>query len=77
MAYDVIILGGGPGGYYAAEQCGGAGLKTLSIEGRAYGGTCLNEGCIPTKTLLYSAKIYNYGKTGSHYGVYCDNPSVK
>ena len=44
MAYDVIILGGGPGGYYAAEQCGHAGLKTLSIEGRAYGGTCLNEG---------------------------------
>ena len=55
--YDLIILGGGPAGYNAAERAGHAGLKTLVIEERALGGVCLNEGCIPTKTLLYSAKI--------------------
>ena len=58
--YDLIILGGGPAGYNAAERAGTAGLKTLVIEERALGGVCLNEGCIPTKTLLYSAKIYDY-----------------
>ncbi len=67
--YDLIILGGGPGGYNAAERAGHAGLKTLVIEERALGGVCLNEGCIPTKTLLYSAKIYDYAKHGKDYGV--------
>lgn len=67
--YDLIILGGGPAGYNAAERAGHAGLKTLLIEERALGGVCLNEGCIPTKTLLYSAKIYDYAKHGKDYGV--------
>ena len=67
--YDLIILGGGPAGYNAAERAGHAGLKTLVIEERALGGVCLNEGCIPTKTLLYSAKIYDYAKHASDYGV--------
>ena len=67
--YDLIILGGGPAGYNAAERAGSAGLKTLVIEERALGGVCLNEGCIPTKTLLYSAKIYDYAKHGKDYGV--------
>jgi len=67
--YDLIILGGGPAGYNAAERAGAAGLKTLVIEERALGGVCLNEGCIPTKTLLYSAKIYDYAKHGADYGV--------
>ena len=58
--YDLIILGGGPAGYNAAERAAHGGLKTLVIEKRALGGVCLNEGCIPTKTLLYSAKIYDY-----------------
>ena len=53
--YDMVIIGGGPAGYLAGERAGHAGLKTLCIEGRALGGVCLNEGCIPTKTLLYSA----------------------
>ncbi|MBE6537553.1 MAG: dihydrolipoyl dehydrogenase [Ruminococcaceae bacterium] len=69
MMYDLIILGGGPAGYNAAERAGAAGLKTLVIEERALGGVCLNEGCIPTKTLLYSAKIYDYAKHGADYGV--------
>ena len=67
--YDLIILGGGPAGYNAAERAGAAGLKTLVIEERALGGVCLNEGCIPTKTLLYSAKIYDYAKHSQDYGV--------
>ena len=67
--YDLIILGGGPAGYNAAERAGHAKLKTLVIEERALGGVCLNEGCIPTKTLLYSAKIYDYAKHSADYGV--------
>jgi len=69
MIYDLIILGGGPAGYNAAERAAHGGLKTCVIEGRALGGVCLNEGCIPTKTLLYSAKIYDYAKHGEQYGV--------
>ena len=67
--YDLIILGGGPAGYNAAERAGQAGLKTLVIEKRALGGVCLNEGCIPSKALLYSAKVYDYTKHASQYGV--------
>ena len=54
----ICIIGGGPGGYLAAERAAHKGLKTLLFEKRALGGVCLNEGCIPTKTLLYSAKIF-------------------
>ncbi len=74
--YDLIILGGGPAGYNAAERAGHAGLKTLVIEERALGGVCLNEGCIPTKTLLYSAKIYDYAKHGEDYGVKFSSASI-
>ena len=74
--YDLIILGGGPAGYNAAERAGSAGLKTLVIEERALGGVCLNEGCIPTKTLLYSAKIYDYAKHGADYGVTFGDASI-
>ena len=74
--YDLIILGGGPAGYNAAERAGHAGLKTLVIEERALGGVCLNEGCIPTKTLLYSAKIYDYAKHSEDYGVKFGSASI-
>ena len=74
--YDLIILGGGPAGYNAAEHAGHAKLKTLVIEERALGGVCLNEGCIPTKTLLYSAKIYDYAKHSQDYGVKFDGASI-
>ncbi len=67
--YDLIIIGGGPAGYNAAERAAESGFETLLFEERALGGVCLNEGCIPTKTLLYSAKIYDYSKHGKDYGV--------
>lgn len=67
--FDIIIIGGGPGGYNAAERAAHGGLKTALFEERALGGVCLNEGCIPTKTLLYSAKILDYAKHGEKYGV--------
>ncbi len=67
--FDLIVLGGGPAGYNAAEKAAAAGLKTLVIEKRALGGVCLNEGCIPSKALLYSAKIYDYCNHGDKYGV--------
>lgn len=73
--YDLAIIGGGPGGYVAAERAGAAGLKTVLFERRSLGGVCLNEGCIPTKTLLYSAKVYNYAVNGDHYGVYAKGPN--
>ncbi len=70
MVYDVLVIGGGPAGYHAAERAGHKGLSVALFEGRALGGVCLNEGCIPTKTLLYSAKIYDYAKGGGEkYGV--------
>ena len=75
--YDLAIIGGGPGGYVAAERAGAAGLKVVLFEKKALGGVCLNEGCIPTKTLLYGAKVYNYALTGDHYGVYVQNPAFK
>ena len=67
--FDLIILGGGPAGYNAALRASQGGLKTVLIEKRALGGVCLNEGCIPSKALLYSAKIYDYTKHGDKYGV--------
>jgi dihydrolipoamide dehydrogenase len=75
--FDLIILGGGPAGYRAAERAAHEGLKTLLFEKRALGGVCLNEGCIPSKTLLYSAKIYDYAKGGGEkYGVTCQNAAL-
>ncbi len=69
MFYDLIVIGGGPAGYLGAERAGHAGLKTLLFEKRSVGGVCLNEGCIPTKTLLYSAKIKDSAAHGDTYGV--------
>ena len=69
MKYQVIIIGGGPAGYTAAETAGKGGLSVLLIEKNSLGGVCLNEGCIPTKTLLYSAKTYDSAKHASKYAV--------
>jgi len=67
--YDTIIIGGGPAGYLAAERLGHLKKKVLLIEGRQLGGTCLNSGCIPTKTLLNSAKLYAHAKDAEKFGV--------
>ena len=73
MIYDLAIIGGGPAGYTAAELGGKAGIRTVIFEKNNLGGVCLNEGCIPTKTLLYSAKIYQSAKDSVKYGVSCEN----
>ena len=67
---DLAIIGGGPAGYVAAERAGAKGLKVVLFEKRELGGVCLNEGCIPTKTLLYSAKVYDTAIHGDKYGVF-------
>ena len=61
----------------AAERAGAAGLKVVLFERKSLGGVCLNEGCVPTKTLLYGAKVYNYALAGDRYGVYVSDPSIK
>ena len=67
--YDIAIIGGGPGGYVGAEKAGKKGLKTILFEKKDLGGVCLNEGCIPTKTLLYSAKLYDQARKSEKYGI--------
>lgn len=69
MKYQVAIIGGGPAGYTAAEAAGKAGLSVVLFEKRSLGGVCLNEGCIPTKTLLYSAKTYDGARHAAKYAV--------
>ena len=71
----VAVIGSGPAGYTAAERAGANGLKAVLFEKKAIGGVCLNEGCIPTKTLLYSAKILDSIKNASKYGVFAESPS--
>ena len=70
---DLLIIGGGPAGYVAAERAGHHGLQVVLFEKKSMGGVCLNEGCIPTKTLLYSAKTYENALNGDKYGVYGEN----
>ena len=76
MAFDLIVIGGGPAGYLAAERAGHAGMNTLLIEKRFIGGVCLNEGCIPSKALLYSAKLYDGATHGEKYGITVENAKL-
>lgn len=69
MAYDVVVLGSGPGGYVAAIRASQLGLKTAIIEKESLGGICLNWGCIPTKALLKSAQVYEYIKHAKDFGI--------
>lgn len=71
--YDIAIIGGGPAGYTAGERAAEKGFKTILFEKNALGGVCLNEGCIPTKTLLYSAKTYDNIKSCNKYGILVDS----
>ncbi|KAA9026234.1 dihydrolipoyl dehydrogenase [Niallia endozanthoxylica] len=67
--YDVVILGGGPGGYVAAIRAAQLGFKTAIVERNKLGGTCLHKGCIPTKALLRSAEVYRTAKGSEEFGV--------
>lgn len=69
-SFDLLVIGGGPGGYLCAERAAQGGMKVALFEERSLGGTCLNEGCIPTKTLLNSAKILRHAREGEAFGVY-------
>lgn len=75
MKYQVAIIGGGPAGYTAAEAAGRAGLSVVLFEKQTVGGVCLNEGCIPTKTLLYAAKTYDNACHAQKYAVSAQNVS--
>jgi dihydrolipoamide dehydrogenase len=72
--FDVVIVGGGPAGYLAAERAGATGRSVLLIEKDQLGGVCLNWGCIPTKTLLHSAKLYQQAKNSETFGLITENP---
>ncbi len=73
MAYDVIVLGSGPGGYPAAIRASQLGKKVAIVERESLGGICLNWGCIPTKALLKSATVYEYAKHAADYGIEVSN----
>ena len=75
MIYDIAIIGGGPAGYTAAAEAASAGLSTILFEKNALGGVCLNEGCVPTKALLYSAKVFDGAKQAAKYGVKTETPT--
>ena len=74
--FDLIVIGGGPGGYLAAERGAHAGLKTLLLEKNSLGGVCLNEGCIPSKALLNSAKTYEHALHAAAFGVSCKDVTI-
>src|ERR1700731_2487455 len=77
MAYDLIVIGSGPGGYSAAVRAGQYGLKTAIIEkDNKLGGTCLHVGCIPTKAFLHAADVWEYFKHSAEQGFQCDNPRI-
>lgn len=76
MAYDVIVLGSGPGGYPAAIRASQLGKKVAIVEKESLGGICLNWGCIPTKALLKSAQVYEYAKHATSYGIEVSAPAA-
>ena len=69
QTFEIIVIGGGPAGYHFANLCGKKGVSIALFEERALGGTCLNEGCIPTKSFLKSAKIVDSIKHSEEFGV--------
>ena len=74
--FDLIVLGSGPAGYLSAERAAQNSMSVMVIEKDHLGGVCLNEGCIPTKTLLHSAKIYDYASSSEKYGVRMSNLTI-
>ena len=76
MDYQLIVIGAGPGGYVAALRAAKLGLKVAVVENRQAGGTCLNRGCVPTKTLLHSSQIYHDIRNGEHAGITADTVNI-
>src|ERR1700728_3096291 len=76
MNYDVIVIGSGPGGYVAAIRASQLGLKTAVVERESLGGICLNWGCIPTKALLKSARVFEYINHAADYGINVNGSEV-
>ena len=74
---DLLIIGSGPGGYRAAEYAARNGLQVVIVEEAEAGGTCLNCGCIPTKTLCRNAEVFNELKDGDVYGISLSSPLPK
>ncbi|WP_186578017.1 dihydrolipoyl dehydrogenase [Aquibacillus kalidii] len=74
--YDVVILGGGTGGYVAAIRASQLGLKTAIVEKDKLGGTCLHKGCIPSKSLLRSAEVFRQSKDADQYGIECSDVRI-
>src|SRR6266566_2794042 len=72
-SFDVVVIGGGPGGYVAALRAAQLGAKTAIVEKDRMGGTCLVRGCIPTKALLQSSELYTMARDGAGFGVVADN----
>src|SRR5438477_12531925 len=75
-AYDVIVIGGGPGGYVAAIRAAQLGRRTAVVERDKPGGRCLNYACIPAKTMLYTAEIYDHARNGADLGIHVDSASL-
>src|SRR5438445_4264841 len=71
--FDVVVIGGGPGGYVAALRAAQLGAKTAIVEKDRMGGTCLVRGCIPTKALLQSSELYTQAREGAAFGVVADH----
>ena len=76
MAYDLIVIGSGPGGYPAAIRASQLGMKVAIVERESLGGICLNWGCIPTKALIKSAQVFEYIKHAEDYGIKVGKPKV-
>ena len=74
--FDLVIVGGGPGGYAAAFYGASAGLSVALVEKDTIGGTCLNRGCIPSKALLHVAKLIQEARESSHWGVTFTEPKI-
>ena len=74
--FDVVVIGGGPGGYVAALRAAQLGAKTAIVEKDRMGGTCLVRGCIPTKALLQTSELFTLAKGGKPFGVVADNVGI-